>query len=245
MGVLGSVAAIRRYPVKSFLGETLQEAEVGAAGITGDRGWAVFDIADGRVLSARRVPKLLEARARLEGERTLLTLDDRTLEAGDPAADQALSVWLGRPARLVRPAGQERPVIADEDGDFRGRRGTFFDAAPLHLVTTGTLRDLAARYPEGRFDPRRFRPNLVVEVEASEPVEQAWIGGRLIIGGASLVVAGPCRRCVMTTLAQEDLPADRGILRTVARETDNTVGVYALVERPGVIAVGHEISSDG
>ena len=70
-------------------------------------------------------------------------------------------------------------------------------------------------------------------------VENAWIGHALCIGGeVRLNIAGPCPRCVMTTLPQGDLPKDPGILRTAAQHNRVNVGVYANVVRGGSIRRG-------
>ncbi len=91
--------------------------------------------------------------------------------------------------------------------DFGLPEGTFFDCAAVHLLTTATLDRLRELYPPGRFEVRRFRPNLVVETANGEKdfVENAWIGQILAIGDSvRLSVTGPCPRCVMTTLPQGD-----------------------------------------
>lgn len=98
--------------------------------------------------------------------------------------------------------------------DFALPAGTFFDSATVHLVTTETLNRLRDWYPQGRFDVPRFRPNIVVKSgeENQAMVEQTWIGLTLAIGNdVRLRITGPCGRCVMTTLAQGDLPKDSGI----------------------------------
>ena len=104
------------------------------------------------------------------------------------------------------------------------------------------LRDL---YPAGRFEVRRFRPNLVVSADGSERgfVENAWVGKTLRVGDeVRLKVTGACPRRVMTTLAQADLPRDTGILRTAARHNNVSVGVYASVVRGGVCRRGDVVS---
>jgi uncharacterized protein len=122
-------------------------------------------------------------------------------------------------------------------------------------VTTATLERLAELYPAGRFDERRFRPNVVVAVGDGQRgfVENGWVGKILAIGDSvRLAVTDPCPRCVMTTLAQEDLPADPGILRTAARHNSlvggegrgpdgayaASVGVYARVVSGGTLRRG-------
>lgn len=122
--------------------------------------------------------------------------------------------------------------------------GTFFDYAVIHVLTTATLERLRALYPQGRFAVRRFRPNIVVQASEGQEgfIEQAWIGHTLAIGAeVCLRVTGPCSRCVMTTLAQGDLPHDAGILRTAAQHSGLQVGVYASVLQGGTVGRGDTI----
>ena len=60
-----------------------------------------------------------------------------------------------------------------------------------------------------------------------------------------LNITAPCTRCVMITLPQGDLPQDFGILSTVARYNQVHVGVYASVERGGMIHRGDIIRLEG
>lgn len=122
--------------------------------------------------------------------------------------------------------------------------GTFCDCATVHLLTTATLNRLQDSYPHGRFEVQRFRPNIVVDSVGGEPsfAEQAWIGHMLAIGDeVRLRIAGPCGRCVMTTLAQGELPQDPGILRTAVQQNQGQVGVYAAVVRGGTIRCGDRV----
>lgn len=257
--VVGRVVSIRRYPVKSMLGEDLDVAEVAARGLLGDRAYALVDAETGKVASAknpRRWPTLFDFRAAFEGDPisspARITLPGgETLTTDQPDFDERLSAALGRPVRLSRSAfqgaaaeeyrpGHEGLPGQGETVDFRLPDGTFFDAAPVHLLATSTLERLQAAAPESRFDVRRFRPNLVIAPEGGADgfVEDEWIGGRLAIGQAVFMVDGPCPRCVMTTLAQGDLPRDPGVLRTTVRQHAGDVGVYASVIRGGAVAVG-------
>jgi uncharacterized protein len=129
--------------------------------------------------------------------------------------------------------------------DFNLPEGTFFDCAVVHLLTTATVNRLRELYPEGRFEVRRFRPNIVVETASGvkDFVENGWIGRTLAMGDAvRLSVAGPCPRCVMTTLPQGDLAKDPGILRTAAQHNHANVGLYASVVRGGTVRRGDPIS---
>ena len=128
--------------------------------------------------------------------------------------------------------------------DFTLPTGTFFDGATVHLLTTATLARLSEIYPQGRFEVPRFRPNIVVEMSTGEQgfVEQTWIGHTLTIGDeVRLKISGPCGRCVMTTLAQGDLPKDSGILRTAVQHNQGHVGVYAVVVQGGTIMRGDRV----
>ncbi|HSC57691.1 MAG TPA: MOSC N-terminal beta barrel domain-containing protein [Nitrospira sp.] len=145
-------------------------------------------------------------------------------------------------------AGRAEQYWPDIDGldhreavtDFTLPRGTFFDGATIHLVTLATLIKLHEFYPKGRFEPQRFRPNILVDTPATSNgfVEQGWIGKTIKVGDIRLAVTGPCGRCVMTTLAQKDLPKDNGILRTAVQRNEGNVGVYAKVIQGGTIKRG-------
>jgi uncharacterized protein YcbX len=113
----------------------------------------------------------------------------------------------------------------------------------VHLLTTATLDRLRELYPQGRFEIRRFRPNIVVQLASEKGfAENAWVGHTLAVGEAvRLYITAPCGRCVMTTLAQEDLLSDPGILRTAAQHSQANVGVYAAVVRGGTIRYGDPI----
>jgi uncharacterized protein YcbX len=199
-----------------------------------------------------------------------ITLPDGTVvSSAQRDVDQILSTALKRPVTLDTAQRAHRPSAdslapgalaataeeywPDMEGldhrdtvtDFGLPPGTFFDAAFVHVLTTATLDRLRELYPQGRFEVRRFRPNVVVEVVngGTAFVENAWIGCTLAIGEAvRLSVTGPCPRCVMTTLPQGDLPRDARILRTAAQHNHANVGVYASVLRGGAIRRGDSVS---
>src|SRR5438552_7390650 len=260
-GGLGAVVSLWRYPVKSMMGEELNATEVSERGLLGDRAYALIDSADGKAATAkipRKWPRLFDFRAAcIEPARpgakvppVRIELPDGTTVASDQSdLNQVLSKALNR--EVTFRAAQRGAVNAEEywpdmEGldhrntvtDFTLPAGTFFDVAMVHLLTTATLDRLRALYPQGRFEVRRFRPNIVVETAAGEKdfVENAWIGQMLAIGDAvRLSITGPCPRCVMTTLSQGDLPKDAGILRTAAQHNRANVGVYASVLQGGKV----------
>jgi uncharacterized protein YcbX len=121
--------------------------------------------------------------------------------------------------------------------------GTYFDAFPLLLLTDASLRRLQQLAPASRVDVRRFRPNFVIATAGNEGFpERAWAGQRLRLGEAVLQVEIPCPRCVMITHGFEDLPRDPGLMRSVVREADGAVGVYASVAEPGRVRVGDAVA---
>ena len=262
-----TAVSLWRYPVKSMMGEELNAADVTERGLLADRAYALVDLSNGKVASAknpRKWPMLFDFRAVLvhpprTGEEippvriTLPSGRSITSEQGD--CDQILSNALGRQVALETGA-PEMPSLEEYWPDIEGLAhretvtdetmpvGTFFDLAVLHLLTTATIDRLRELYPQGRFEVRRFRPNIVVEPASGEKnfVENAWIGHMLAIGDeVRLRITGPCPRCVMTTLPQGDLPKDPGILRTAAQHNQVNVGVYAAVLRGGTIRRGDPV----
>jgi uncharacterized protein YcbX len=146
---------------------------------------------------------------------------------------QMAGVPLSGPAAWTAYAEEYWPDIdgldyRDTVTDFALPPGTFFDCATVHLLSTAALNQLRDFSPQGRFAVQRFRPNIVVDpVEGAQGfAEQTWIGHTLAIGDeVRLPITGPCGRCVMTTLAQGELPPDREILRTAVQHHQGQVGV--------------------
>jgi MOSC domain-containing protein len=145
--------------------------------------------------------------------------DGSEVTSADPDHDKALSRAFGRAVTLEAadparrdlagpPIPQPRPATAEEywpdmEGldyrdtvtDFDLPEGTFFDCAVVHVLTTTTLDRLRALYPQGRFEVRRFRPNIVLDVPAESPgfVENGWIGRTIQLGEhVVLRVTEPC-----------------------------------------------------
>lgn len=249
---VGVVAQLWRHPVKSMQGERLDAAEVTTAGIAGDRAWAVVDPATSEGLSAKREARLLEASARSEGEAVVVTLPDGTeAEAGDPALDAAVSAWLGR-ALAVRTADPAHVTTFgfhlasdDETSDVvqvPNPTGTFFDLAPLHLLSTASLAAMAPHHPAGRWEVPRFRPTILVDDAGQGFVDDAWVGATLAIGPVRARVVQRTLRCSMPAKAQPGLPRDVDIVRAVNANHGGDLGVYAWVDVPGTIAVGAPIT---
>ncbi|HZA57416.1 MAG TPA: MOSC domain-containing protein [Candidatus Udaeobacter sp.] len=268
---IGAVASLWRYPVKSMMGEELNATEVTERGLLGDHVYALVDTTDEKIATAknpRKWPNLFDFRASfIESPRISasvppirITLPDGTITTTQQSdANQILSKALNRMVTLkTAESGHGGSANAEEywpdiEGldhrdtvtDFALPESTFFDCATVHLLTTATLDRLRELYPKGHFEVRRFRPNIVVKPTLAENnfVENDWIGQTLVIGDkVRLSITGPCGRCVMTTLAQGDLPKESGILRTAVQHNQGHVGVYATVVRGGTIRRGDRLT---
>jgi uncharacterized protein YcbX len=260
-GSVGNVTSLWRYPVKSMMGEKVTDAYFTLQGMLGDRAYALIDRVTGKVASAKnplKWPKLFSFGASyVKPPQTsapippvLIALPDGSRVSSDsPEAARLLAGALDREVALVCGA-PEKPSLEeywpdletlahrDEVTDEAMPAATFFDCAPIHIVTTATLAKLSAFYPGGRFEPRRFRPNILVATSASGSsfIENTWVGRTIGIGAdVRIKITGNTGRCVMTTLAQDDLPRDLGILRAAAQCNQSHVGVYGEIVKPGMV----------
>lgn len=247
------VSELARYPVKSLQGEVLSAAETDSDGIRGDRCWGIRDENTGRILTGRRMPALLFASASLNADGTpLITLPTGvTCDGPGAKTDAALSEWLGRAVRLVDardvpPARAEYFQDATDDSseavEWEMPAGRFVDAMPLLVLTTASLRTAADLYPDGDWQPRRFRANVLIDAGGDGWVEDGWCGqATLGIGDAVLRPQTPCIRCTMPTRPQPGLREDRDIFRTLARNHGGCFGAWTAVAAAGTIRCGDEV----
>ena len=230
----------------------------------------------------RRGLRIFELRATTDAEGTGVVFPDgHRIDIRDDGLPAALSTFLGREVRVAEdpPPGAsfEESWVRElkngaepyfgapsrDDGDdvdlvdagaFMGPNGNFFNFGAVHLVTTGTTSKLTELAPGSRFDAHRFRPNLVIDTDEPGFVETAWQGRTLRIGDVRLDVSFTVPRCVMTTLAQDELPADPNVLRTITEHNAvdcfgtgtayPCVGVYADVGESGVVRTGDPVRLD-
>lgn len=127
--------------------------------------------------------------------------------------------------------------------EFHTPPGTYFDVFPVHVLTTGALALMARLNPGADWDVRRFRPNILVDTgpDAAEQIERRWIGQRVRIGRFTVMGEVPTIRCAMPMHAQSGLPRDASILRTVVREADQCLGLYASVIEGGRAHLGEPV----
>lgn len=238
---IGTIAEIWRYPVQSMRGEQLAAADIVENGVVGDRLYGVVDPDADMVVSSaqgrRKWRDIVTLAARFLDVPSscgatpveILLPDGSELRNDEGDIDERLAAALGAPVHLAHKSAEEK----------RSEYGH----APLHVLTTASLRQFAAHHPEGRFVPARFRPNIVIDTgDKTGFLEQGWIERRFVIGDSvEIAITEHCKRCVMTTLPQGDLPPDPAILHTATAHNDTRAGVYASVVRPGAIKVGDPV----
>jgi uncharacterized protein YcbX len=158
----------------------------------------------------------------------------------DPDFEREMRQMFGRLPDEPLP---DLSVFPPEIFEFVSPRGTYFDAFPLHLLTTASLDALRSHNSAADFDRRRFRPNFLIRTQDDVRgfAEVDWCGRELRIGSVVVKLEMPTVRCVMTTQAQPSLEKDPSVLRTIVRDAKQNLGVYASVTAPGAIEVGDRV----
>lgn len=233
----GAVAELWRYPVSSMAGEQLARLYVDAGGVAGDRIWGLLDAATGRIASPGREKHFVgvpRAYAKAVEDDVALSLDgERWAGPQDVELLEGLSQAFGFMPVL-------KPFDAVGSGGFRPR----YEHAPIHLVTSAAIRSLERELPGSVIDARRFRPNVLVDwLDGPDAIpEHGWVGREIRIGDVVLKGREPCGRCGFITIAQEGLPQDVEILRTVVKRHERNFGIYCDVVTPGEIAAGATVT---
>ncbi len=235
---VGHVCEVVRYPVKSMAGTPTESAVLGWHGLAGDRRFAVRRLGEKGGfpwLSASRLPELLLYHP--------IGFDERT---GEPL-----------PTRVRTPAGSHVELGSPElSADLANRFGSpvdlmhlkhgIFDEAPISVISLATIAGIG-REAGLDLDRRRFRANIFVATDRSEPfLEDMWVGKTLLFGDGdsrpAVTVTLRDLRCVMLNLDPETAAPDHRIMKAVVRLNDNYAGVYATVVRGGRIHVGDRVS---
>ena len=203
----------------------------------------------------------------------MITLPDgEELMCDDEAFNAKLSKMLGKRVsiwpilpeeklehykRLPADIAEVRRLFAREEGeplpdmrdfpehlrDYVSPPGTYFDAYPIHILTTSTLRYVKSLNPESDWRTERFRPNFVIDT-GDEPslIENSWIGKTLNINGVELTCIRPAPRCAMTAHPQgSDIEKDPKVLRTIVKDADQNLGIYCEVKTTGQVNTGDTV----
>jgi uncharacterized protein len=211
------IAEIWRYPVKSMAGERLEQANLLASGVAGDRLVQVYN-GQGRVVTARTHPGLL-------GHRATLGPDGEVLVDGRPWTAPAVL------ADVRRIAGPGAHLVRADEPEVR------FDVLPLLVATDGAVAAF------GR-DRRRLRPNLVLAGVAGL-AERDWPGSRFRVGEVVVAVDSLRARCVMTTFDPDSLVQDVEVFHDIVRRFGGKLALNCAVVHGGVVRVGQPVERLG
>ena len=234
---LGHIHELARYPVKSMGGVATDSAFLGWHGLQGDRRFAFRRLEDKSGfpwLSASRLPELLLYQP--------FGLDEN---AEEPT-----------PTHVRTPEGVELAIgsaelqtsVAEKFGsavELMKLKHGIFDDASVSVINLATIAAIG-REAEQDLDTRRFRANIVIATESTEPfLEDGWIGGRLVFGDhetgpiVNLTVRDP--RCVMINFDPDTAQPDPRIMKAAVRLNDNNAGAYGNVARTGQLSVGQPV----
>jgi MOSC domain-containing protein len=238
---IGTLTALRRYPVKSMAGEDLNEARVSFAGLAGDRVYAFVDKqnqSDFPWMTGRQGhemilfrPRFLAAPATDDGQPNperyaveVTTPEREKFRVDDPKFREVLEKRFGRSLRL------------------RFSERSMTDACPVSLLSYGTVRGLGEEAGIA-LDPVRFRANFYVRWENDLPFfEDEFVGRELQIGqtvGFQVVMKDS--RCIMITLDPDTAKPAKQVLETVSRKHGGCTGVYGAVLQEGIVRVNDPI----
>ncbi|MEV4686922.1 MOSC domain-containing protein [Microbacterium sp. LWH3-1.2] len=201
--------------------------------------------------------------------------DGRVVRSDDDGIDQALSAALGIDVHLSTmenvPSTKAEMIwhemLGDNafrqmgstnehgehqiDFDLYGAEGRSYDLGNLHLMTTSSLDHMKSINPDATYDPRRYRPNFLLETTEPGFIESDWVGKSIHLGETTSTVIMNTVRCIMTTLPREDLPLDRATLRGLVKHNTRVVepfgdwaclGIYSNITKPGKISIGSDVS---
>lgn len=236
---IGHIREIVRYPIKSMAGVPTESAKLGWHGLDGDRRFAFRRIGDASSfpwLSASRLAELVLYQP--------VGLDNSGGES--------------TPTHVRAPSGALLELRSAElDAEITERFGSrvelmqlkhgIFDEAAISVISLATIAGISREAVIEDLDRRRFRANIVLETEGSEPfLEDEWVGGTLVFGDGAqppaVSVTMPDLRCVMVNLDPDTAAKDSRVMKTVVRLNQNNAGVYATVVRTGTINVGERVS---
>lgn len=261
------IVSLHRYPVKSMMGEHLNACHITTNGIYGDRAFGVIDNKTGKLANAKnpkKWPTMFRHHARYTKSFSIadtLPPVEITLPTGEVVdstsenVNERLSHSFNRDVMLRSPSSASvefEGYVPEEIEELEDRgtvfsrespQETFFDIAMVHIITTNTIDTLRKLAPESRIEARRFRPNIIIDVpDVDGFVEESWVNKTLQIGNdVKLKIIQPTGRCVMTTLAQGDLPNDINVLKTLVKENSGNFGVYAEVIQTGQVTIDDEV----
>ena len=233
---IGHVHELVRYPVKSMAGIATESAFLGWHGLQGDRRFAFRRLNDNSGfpwLTASRLPELLlyqpiDLDENTEAPTHVRTPEGVHLPIGSAELTNSIAEKFGSPVELMK------------------LKHGIFDEASVSVINLATIAAIGRELDQD-LDTRRFRANVVIASDSTEPfLEDSWIGGRLVFGDneagpvVSLTMRDP--RCVMINLDPDTAKQDARIMKAAVRLNENNAGAYGTVARTGQLSVGQPVS---
>lgn len=234
---IGHVSEIVRYPVKSMAGIATESAVLGWHGLEGDRRFAFRRIGDASGfpwLTASRLPELL-----------LYQPAGLDQSAGEPVPTHIRTPSGGSLALKSPELNAEITERCGNEVELMQLKHGIFDEAAISVISLATIAGIG--HEAGlRLDRRRFRANILLETERTDPfLEDEWIGRTLLFGDGqvrpAMNVTMRDLRCVMINLDPDTAEQDPRVMKTVVQLNDNNAGVYATVVQTGTIRVGDRV----
>ena len=240
-----TVRAAGFAPVKGMRHLTRARLELDERGVVGDRDWCLVDVAARRVLRTVQHPSLIAVHASTDGDRLSMTLPtgESISEAPADSGEVLTCDYWGRSVDLAVASGGHAALVSEWLGKdvrlARAPRGSVVFAAPVTVVGTASLRDLAERTGHP-VEAARFRATLVVDTD--EPyVEDTWLGTEVQVGDAVITMGGPIPRCAVIDHHPETGAKDARLLKALARDRPTNragepmLGVFAECVRAGTV----------
>jgi MOSC domain-containing protein len=237
---VGRIAEIWRYPVSSLGGERLPRASLDAAGVVGDRQYALIDRETGLPAAPEkhaRWRKALNLQAHgVTGQLPTITFPDgHRCPVNDASLNGRLSDYFG----FATAVAAHEPIAGHPDFPRAAHRHAHF---PIHVLTTASLQRLADLRQVETVDVRRFRPTVLIETGGTIGfAEKQWIGQSLRLGTLSVHAQEETTRCGMTFIAQPGVDEDPEILRNILRHNKRHLGINCTVDGVGTLHEGDDV----
>jgi uncharacterized protein len=258
MQVIGEVSSLWRYPVKSMRGESLPQIFAGYAGVYGDRVYAFRSSARAEgfpFFNACVQSEMLQYRPRFRTPES--SVAPPHLDAAEKMTPTVTPLYGGPDDLLVDVETPQGDTLAIDDPELVTRllRGmdvahqltllrsdrALTDCRPLSLISAQTIRQLG-REGSAEIDPRRFRANVYLDLNAAKGfAEDQLVGRTLRIANVVVSILLRDPRCVMIALDPDTGEKRPAILKQVAQDHENCAGVYAAILSEGLIREGDRV----
>ena len=259
MSLVGKIASLWRYPVKSMRGEEMEELFAGFAGVYGDRLFAFESSTSPKgfpFLTGRELRHMILYRPRFRhpemAARPINLAEAQKLSPNiNPISANAADLMIDVETPDGKTFAIDDPTLIDHlrlntHGDHKltllRSDKAITDCRPLSIFAVQTAERLSAE--TGLVvDQRRFRANVYLDLTSAKGFAEDNYVGRSLRIGAKVIVAILQRdtRCMMITLDPDTAEKTPAILKAVAQAHEGMAGVYGAVLVEGMIRKGDPV----